>query len=417
MRKGLFRYQAMEHQVSSLQGGLLMTPKPCYMIITTVLVAWAVAVVLYLTTGTYERKATVEGWLEPTQGILRLYADSRNGLITEVLVAEGDKVLKGTPLLTINYGAQQANGYSVEAKLKHELLSKKQRIAASIQRTIELQQDRIAQLTQQLAHARTDVDSLSHIETLSYHQWQLTDQRFTALKVLFNDGHLSQTDFNNIQRERLNNQQQWQQAMRNTKQGKAQVISLKTDLASLPQQQANERTALENQLSDIKQQLLTLAREHQQVIYASDNGVVSSLQAKVGHSIGPHRPLLSLLPTDSAIEARLLVPVRAAGFIATGQQFEIRYDAFPYQKFGLQQGRIVRISESVLLPGEWSDTPLSINEPTYLVTANINSDAVFAYGKPISLKAGMTFSADVSLSQRTLLEWLLDPLLSVSRRL
>ncbi|MBQ4831220.1 HlyD family efflux transporter periplasmic adaptor subunit [Alteromonas sp. MMG017] len=394
-----------------------MTPRPSHMGITAILLLWIVGVGIYLTTGSYARKATVDGWLEPSHGVLRLYADSRKGRISQVYVSEGQKVLKGEPLLSIEYGVQQPQGETVELKLQQELLAKKQRITDSLARTITIHKNNHAQLVKQLEHAQTDADSIRHILAISYQQWQLAHNQFTSLEVLRNAGHVSNADFDSYKLELLSSQQQWKQSERNNLKSEAEVSRLTHEIDGLPEIQANERTAHENQLSDINQQLLTLNRDRQRILYATQNGVVSSLQASAGLMVDQNRPLLSLLPENSPIEARLLVPVRAAGFIANGQQLAIRYDAFPYQKFGLQEGQITSISETILLPGEWANTPLTVSEPAYLVTAKLSSDAIIAYGNPVMLKAGMTFSADVALSQRSLLEWILEPLLSVTKRL
>ncbi|WP_246604489.1 HlyD family secretion protein [Alteromonas lipotrueae] len=416
MRKGLFRHQAMQ-PTSPFQGELLMTPRPFHMGITAILLLWIVGVGIYLTQGSYARKATVEGWLEPYRGVLRLYADARKGRISQVYVNEGQKVKRGEPLLSIEYGVQQPQGETVELKLQQELLAKKQRISDALARSIGIHQNDKTQLLKQLQHAQKDAESIRHILAISYQQWQLAFSQFTSFEVLRNAGHVSNADFDNYKLELLSSQQQWKQAERNNLKSEAEVSRLTHEIASLPEIQANERTVHENQLSDINQQLLTLNRDRQRILYASQNGVVSSLQASAGLMVDQNRPLLSLLPENSPIEARLLVPVRAAGFIAKGQQLAIRYDAFPYQKFGLQEGQIISISETILLPGEWANAPLTVSEPAYLVTARVNSDAIIAYGNPVMLKAGMTFSADVALSQRSLLEWILEPLLSVTKRL
>lgn len=137
MRKGLFRHQAIQ-PTSPFQGDLLMTPRPSHMGITAILLLWIVGVGIYLTTGSYARKATVEGWLEPSHGVLRLFADARKGRISQVYVSEGQKVKKGEPLLSIEYGVQQPQGETVELKLQQELLAKRKRISDSLARTISI---------------------------------------------------------------------------------------------------------------------------------------------------------------------------------------------------------------------------------------------------------------------------------------
>ena len=185
----------------------------------------------------------------------------------------------------------------------------------------------------------------------------------------------------------------------------------------MPQQQANELANIENAYSDLNHQIVSYKSDAEETVYAPHTGVVSGLQVKTGYTVDSSRPLLTLLPENGDIQARIAVPVSSAGFIREGQALHIRYDAFPYQKFGVQSGEIVNISPSLVLPGELKDVPISISEPTYLVTASLSANEILAYGNPISLKAGMTFSADVDLSQRSLLEWLMEPLYSITGKL
>ena len=113
----------------------------------------------------------------------------------------------------------------------------------------------------------------------------------------------------------------------------------------------------------------------------------------------------------------LLIPVRSVGFIESGQSLAIRYDAFPYQKFGIYQGKVSQLSKTLLLPNELLNAPTLVNEPVYRVTALLDKPNVQAYGKDFSLKPGMTLSADISLGDRSLIQWLLEPIYSLKGRI
>jgi membrane fusion protein len=95
-----------------------------------------------------------------------------------------------------------------------------------------------------------------------------------------------------------------------------------------------------------------------------------------------------------------------------GQQVNISYEAFPYQKFGTYSGKINQIAKSVIMPGELA-SGLSFKEPVYKVVAELEKQQILAYGKELPLKPGMMLSADVTLDERTLFEWLLEPLYSL----
>uniref|UniRef100_UPI00260BD22E HlyD family efflux transporter periplasmic adaptor subunit n=1 Tax=uncultured Microbulbifer sp. TaxID=348147 RepID=UPI00260BD22E len=170
-------------------------------------------------------------------------------------------------------------------------------------------------------------------------------------------------------------------------------------------------------LSDLAQQIAQLHGQQAYIVKASRAGVVSNLQAAEGQQAQADIPVLSLVPENHVLTAQLLVPVRSAGFLSAGQPLKIRYDAFPYQKFGLYPGAVLEVSDTVLLPDELLRVPVTVREPVFRVTAKLAQPTVNAYGRHFSLKPGMTLSADVQLAERSLLQWLLEPIYSLRGRL
>ncbi len=145
---------------------------------------------------------------------------------------------------------------------------------------------------------------------------------------------------------------------------------------------------------------------------------MNNVQASEGQQTGTANiPLLTIFPSNATLSVQLLVPVRAAGFIEPGQNLAIRYDAFPYQKFGIYAGTIAQVSKTLLLPNELLNTPVPTNQPVYRITAQLAQANVQAYCKDFSLKPGMTLSADISLGDRTLMQWLLEPIYSLKGRI
>jgi membrane fusion protein len=112
------------------------------------------------------------------------------------------------------------------------------------------------------------------------------------------------------------------------------------------------------------------------------------------------------------------VPSRAVGFIEPGDTVLLRYQAYPYQKFGHQTGRVARISRSALSAAELQSISgfNSNGEPLYRVTVRLARQAVTAYGKPEALRPGMLLEADVLGERRRLIEWIFAPLYSVTGR-
>ena len=121
---------------------------------------------------------------------------------------------------------------------------------------------------------------------------------------------------------------------------------------------------------------------------------------------------MEIIPSGSILQAELFVPTRAIGFVQPGQKVRILYEAFPYQQFGTYGGRVNEISRTVLTKSDTSG-PIELKEPAYRVTAALDRPDVDAYGKSIPLQADMLLRADIILEKRSLMTWILDPLLSV----
>jgi len=168
-------------------------------------------------------------------------------------------------------------------------------------------------------------------------------------------------------------------------------------------------------MSELTQQLTEADSRRAVVLTASADGTVTTILAEVGQTVNPGAPLLSILPQGAALEAELLVPTRAAGFIKPGQSVALRYQAFAYQRFGHHQGEVLRVGRSVIQPNE-TTVPMAVSEPVYRVTVRLPAQQMQAYGQAMSLQAGMAVDADIWLDRRRVIEWLFDPLLSITGR-
>src|SRR5207248_7705638 len=134
------------------------------------------------------------------------------------------------------------------------------------------------------------------------------------------------------------------------------------------------------------------------------------LHVGTGQTVQPQRLQLEIVPDDSPLQAELLIPTRAAGFVRIGQTVRFLYDAFPYQNFGAYTGRITELSHTVLTKSDTAG-PIAPEEPVYKAIAVLDRPDVDANGKAVPLQAGMLLKAQIILDRRTLASWILDPLL------
>ena len=144
------------------------------------------------------------------------------------------------------------------------------------------------------------------------------------------------------------------------------------------------------------------------------DGMVANRLIEPGQAVTAGQPILSLLPQGSQLQAQLFVPSSAVGFIEPGDRVLLRYQAFPYQKFGHHGGSVIRVSYSSILP---SKNGKDDGEPYYRVIVALDTQTVTAYGKSEPLRPGMKLDADILGERRKLYEWALEPLFSLRGKL
>lgn len=156
---------------------------------------------------------------------------------------------------------------------------------------------------------------------------------------------------------------------------------------------------------------------------APQGGTVTAIVAEIGGPADTSRPLLSIVPAGSELQAHLYGSSRTVGFLKPGQTVLLRYEAYPYQKFGHHQGVIASISRSPLSPDAMDPQLATLaghaggNEPVYRITVDLERQTILAYGEALPLQPGMRLQADIALETRSIYEWILDPLYTLTGKL
>lgn len=172
-----------------------------------------------------------------------------------------------------------------------------------------------------------------------------------------------------------------------------------------------EIVSLKNSLNMVDVDLIKYKQSRSYIIKAPITGTIASVTYKRGQYINSAKPLLKILPVNSDLEVELFVPIRKSGFIHKNANVIIRYDAYPYERFGTYKAIINDISQSILTDEE-EDNPIKIREPYYKATALLESENVLLYGKKVRIQDGMTITGIVLGSKRKVWQWILDPIYS-----
>jgi membrane fusion protein len=166
----------------------------------------------------------------------------------------------------------------------------------------------------------------------------------------------------------------------------------------------------------LEQRTAELESKRLQFITAPISGRVAVLPVATGQPIATGGTVAVIIPEGSRLEAELLAPSRAIGFVRPGQDVALSLQAFPYQRYGTVPGAVRTVSTTVLGPTEVGFPGLEVKGPVFRIRVSLSRESMQAYGQAIPTQSGMLVSADIVFDRRSLLQWLFDPIYAVGLR-
>ena len=380
-----------------------------------ILVSIASLVVVFLFNAQYSRKETVRGFLMPNKGVIKSFA-AQGGTIEKLWVNDGDIVEKGQLLATLVIHQGNTDGVDLSQQLIKQINRQKSLLLDEINQHASLQVQEITNLNQRQQALVSEKQALDNQLALANQKLGLLQGQQRHFNKLSESGYLSNLEKERQQQTLLEAKQEQQNIKRLLLQQQNQLSQVAFNIQNIPQQYKLQINNLKRQQSELARQLAQVTNNHRYTVTASNAGIVTGIQVVEGETLTQAKPLLHILPKGSVLVAELLLPTRSAGFIKQGNSVRLRFDAFPYQRFGFINSKITRIDRALILPNE-VQLPIALQEPVYRLRATLNQQQMQAYGKAFDLKSGMLFEADIMLEQRTLIEWLLEPIYSLKGRI
>lgn len=420
----LFRHEVLAEQQSSHMGQVLIHQPVNYAWVALSALLLVILVLAFLLQGTHTRKVAAPGLLVPDQGVLRILAPNQ-GQVLKVSVKEGDSVKAGDPLFVLS--GERVSLLGEVQTLIAEQMSQRQSL---IKRDIEQSKKRLVRqqefLDMRLGAIEIEKSQLQEEMRLLEEREQLALNNVERMQRLRTQGHIAVSELQQAKAERLALSSQKQSIKRNQ-------VSLEHDRLALIAQHRTQEEQYQRQLNDANQSMALLQQEiaennlrTQQIIQAPFDGQITGLSVQAGQRVVNSTLMTSLVPSGSQLHAQLYITPRQSGFIQSGQQVTLRYEAFPYQKFGMAEGRVVNVANSPYSINELqphiastlqSGSNPGASENYYRVTVELESQHVEVYGRKKSLLPGMQLEADILQEERKIYEWILEPLYSFTEKM
>lgn len=349
-------------------------------------------------------------------------------------------ILKNQLFLALSTQKQQNQAQDLEAKVQIEQIEQN---IVSLQSSYRLQQD------EQIAQVNQAAKSIEHNQTaneLSIMRLQTAQRELARFQEAQGQGIVSEVNVGEKEVIVQENQRQLEQTkadieqsklrlterqsiyQRTIKEANAEIEQAKLRLkekqknyqswlksASLnilkSEEQLKERereiTALQAEIAQSKGQITSLKLQlTQRMIKAPANGIVFELPIeRTGAVVQPTQMLAQIAPENTPLILRAQMPSQETGFLRQGMPVKLKFDAYPFQDYGVVEGTLSKISPDSKI----QETPQG-NIEVFEVEVILDRWYIQNGNKLINLTAGQTATAEVITRQRRLIDFLLDPL-------
>jgi membrane fusion protein len=410
----LFRPEVLESRRTSWVGEIQLIRPLSLTVLTGAVVVAAIALGAFLWLGEYTRKVRVSGVLVPDRGVIRLVAP-QEALLLERRVAEGARVRSGDVLFVLSLDRSAASG-GTQAAVQRSLVARETSLDKAAAQQQALHESQLTALTRRMADMRREEASLDAELALAMQRIQLAEDARARIESLRNDNFVSSAQVQTKTEELLGLQAQRQALERQRGAHAREMAVIDAQRRDLPLDNARRLGEIERERAELAQLGAESESRRSLVVRAPQDGVVSGLIAQPGQTVTPGVALASLVPSDAKLQAHLYAPSSAVGFLRAEQPVLLRYDAFPYQKFGSQSGRIEQVSLAPLAAAELPGLTAAPREPMYRIAVTLGRQDMPAGSEVRPLVPGMQLEADVPIERRRLFEWLFAPVIGVAGR-
>lgn len=411
----IFRPEAVEHRRQAWLGSIqLVRPLSLSLLTGAVVVALGLTLAT-LSWGEYTRKARVGGVLVPEGGVVRLLPPQA-AVVLERRAGEGQRVRAGEVLFVLSLDRATAGG-DAQAQVQRTLAARERSLADTVRQQRELLDAQRTALERRLADMRNEARQIGAEMDLHRQRLALAQQSLLRLQDLQREQFISSAQVQARSEEVLGLQAQGQALARQRAAHEREMAAVEAEMRELPLLARARDAEIAREVAEVQRLAAESEAQRRVVVRAPHDGVLTAVLAEPGQAVSPATALASVVPGDSALLAHLYAPSSAIGFVRPDQPVLLRYQAFPYQKFGHHHGRVLQVSRTPLHAGEMAGGAGADGEPMYRITVALERQTVPAYGSEQPLAAGMQLEADVLLDRRRLIEWIFEPVLSVTGRI
>ena len=418
---GLFRQEAINYQKAKWMGKALLIKGYSAWFVFLLSIVFIIVLVLAAIFGTYTRRINVPGEITTQPRAINLFS-TQQGFIINSHVKVGDKVKKGDPIYDLDVSQTTQLG-NVTQNTIESINNQINNIYEIIETLKENKLITSNALKQQIdEYNRFHQDSLLLVKNAEKGMSEMFEsmQNYADYQK---KGLINNEQFNNQRYLYYQQQNSYQFLQNQIIQENLSIIQLNSELITKIADFDNKISEYQFQLNALQRQLTEVNAKGTLIISAPSDGRIESLSVTDGQMVKTDDSLAQLIPANAdSYYLVLWAPNESVPYISVNDKINIRYEAYPYQKFGQFSGEIMSISNVPASSQEmstYSSSPLSQNninyQAYYKVMVSLDKQQMVKFNSKIKLTNGMKADITLFLEKRPIYQWMLSPFYDIQK--
>lgn len=200
------------------------------------------------------------------------------------------------------------------------------------------------------------------------------------------------------------------EAMRLRRQVNDMSLQISERVNRFRQEARSELVRVANEMSQLQEQLVVKRDVLQRTtLYSPVRGMIKNIKlGTIGGVVAPGGTIMEIVPVGPRVLVEARIKPADIGFLRVGLPAEIKLSTYDYYTYGGLKGTIEYISPDAL--GEDPKGGEADNS-YYRALIRTDSSTLTSKGKPLSVMPGMTASVEIRVGERSVMEFLLKPVL------
>ncbi|HAT1578240.1 TPA: HlyD family secretion protein [Raoultella ornithinolytica] len=421
MGKRLFRREAIEHQRSYWQGKVILLKGASSLMISVCCMTFLVIIVVMLCSFKYTKRIDVVGEVITLPHPLNI-SSPQLGSISKQYVKVGDIVKKGTVLFELDVSKNTDFGNVSETNVS--MVKAKIVNAEDIIAKLKTNKDDFIETThRQIRRYEHSLDETEKMLTTAKQGLLHIEKSLRSYSDYLKRGLINKDQYNNQHSLFVQQQNAFQSLSSQKMQIELQLTQTRSDLSVKTAELDNQITSQYSQLRDLQTQLIENSANGKIVVKSTIDGRVESIAVTRGQMIEAGSSLAQVKQL-TGIDYYLLLwlPDNSLPYVKIGDTVNIRYDAFPSDKFGQFSGKVLSISSMPVTRrelSEYGNSQMNANaSPTlYKAIINIKNKEFIYKDRKLVLSNGLKAKSIVFTEERPLYQWLFSPVYKVVQSL